>query len=249
MEITTIKTLPNLITETSWVLFDLDNTVFESKQALAHADWIMDLLTTHMRETGLNIRDASDDLYPRWLNTLSAGEVQPVETESVATIKALQQRGIVTMGLTARRPITAEITQRQLASIHVDFTKTPPHQNTFCTHTENPIDYHEGVLFAGDYTTKGQTFLWFLQEIKQTPSSVILVDDSLHNVTEFENTLSQSGIPCKGLHYTAIHHKPKIYCPEIAHIQLNIFEKTNHIISNEEALRIKEKNSCFAHEK
>src|SRR5579862_4236888 len=82
------------IDEDTWFLVDLDNTMFEAKQALGHADWFYDRLEEKLKN-GMNREEAIRDLYPDWIKTQRVCPVQPLEENFVPTLIALQNRGIV----------------------------------------------------------------------------------------------------------------------------------------------------------
>ncbi|MCA9761219.1 MAG: DUF2608 domain-containing protein [Streptococcus sp.] len=56
------------IDEDAWFLVDLDNTMFEAKQALGHANWFYDEMQQRL-QNGMNREEAIRDAYPGWIKT------------------------------------------------------------------------------------------------------------------------------------------------------------------------------------
>jgi Protein of unknown function (DUF2608) len=227
-----------MIDEECWFLVDLDNTLFEAKQALGHADWFYDEIQKRIKQ-GMNREEAIRDAYPLWIKVQSVCEVQPLENDFVSAILFLQSRGVVVMGFTHRQPYVVQSTFRQLKSIGIDFLKTAPSQETLIISANYPTIYTQGVYFVGDYNKKGDLLMPFLKEINKIPKKIVFIDDKKKNVEELENLLSKEGIEYLGIHYRAIEKAPPRFSPEVAAFQYQFLGK---IISNETALFLMEKN-------
>lgn len=65
------------IDEGTWFLIDLDNTLFEAKQSLGHADWFYDELQARMQK-GMSRDEAIRDAYPGWIKTQAVCLVKPL---------------------------------------------------------------------------------------------------------------------------------------------------------------------------
>lgn len=232
IETTTIETVFPLVDEDTWLVVDLDNTVFEGKQALGHTEWFYDKAYALMEE-GLTLEEATRECYPEWIEIQKVCPVKPVEAAFITALKSAQQRQIITMGLTHRQPSLADSTIDQLNSLDWSFQPTAPATNTFVVPSLTPTIYKEGVLFTGEYNKKGEIFIRFLSVIGQKPKKMIFVDDKRSHVEDVEKAVIEQGIECIGVHYRAIEHAEKVYYPEIAEFQRK-FLKT--IMSNEAAL-------------
>lgn len=101
-ESSTIANVLPLIDEETWVLVDLDNTVFQAKQALGHVNWLQHEVQKQI-ESGKSREDAFYSIYPLWKKTQMMTEVIPVESDFIEAIKQLQNENIVVMGLTHRQ--------------------------------------------------------------------------------------------------------------------------------------------------
>lgn len=222
--------LPYIDQET-WFLVDLDNTMFEGKQALGHANWFYDEIEQRM-SGGMSREEAIRDFYPNWIKTQPICSVKALEDDFVPGLIALQNRGITVMGLTHRQPLVAQATVRQVASLGVDFINTAPSKDSFSVAATTPTIYLQGILFVGDYNKKSDVFIPFLSLVGKTPRKVVFIDDKRKNVEELEQTLSKYGIEYVGIYYTAIEYAKPVYSRELAKYQYQFLDK---IMSNEAA--------------
>lgn len=220
-----------LIDNDTWFLVDLDNTMFESKQALGHANWFYDKLQALLQQ-GKNRDEAIAEIYPEWVKTQAKCPIKTLEDDFVPSLIALQQKGIVVMGLTHRQPCVAEATVKQVASLNFDFSLTAPSKDTFVVPAKNPTLYRNGILFVSDYNKKGDVFLPFLSIIKQTPKKVVFIDDKKKNVEDLEQLFAKLNIDYIGVYYTAIETAKPVYSRELADFQ---YKYLDVIMSNEAA--------------
>jgi hypothetical protein len=231
IETATIETVIPLIDEDTWLVVDLDNTMFEGKQALGHTEWFYDKAHALMRN-GMTLEEATRECYPEWIEIQKICPVKAVEAAFIPALASAQLRGIVMMGLTHRQPSLVDSTIGQLASLDWSFLPTAPVKNTFSVPSATPTIYKEGILFTGEYNKKGEIFVRFLTMIDQKPKRVIFIDDKRSHVEDVERALTVLGIEYMGIHYTAIERAEKVYFPEIAEFQKKFLST---IMSNEAA--------------
>jgi hypothetical protein len=217
--------------EDTWFLVDLDNTMFEAKQALGHANWFYDEMQQRL-QNGMSREEAIRDAYPGWIKTQQVCPVKPLEENFVPNLIALQNRGITVMGLTHRQPSVAQSTVRQVASLGFDFITSAPSKDSFVVPATSPTLYLQGILFVSDYNKKGDAFMPFLSIINKSPKKVVFIDDKRKNVEELEQTLAKYGIEYVGIYYTAIEHAKPVYSRDLAEYQYKFLDK---IMSNEAA--------------
>lgn len=219
------------IDEDTWFLVDLDNTMFEAKQALGHANWFYDEMQKRL-QNGMSREEAIRDSYPGWIKTQQVCSVKPLEEDFVPSLIRLQSQGITVMGLTHRQPSVAQSTVRQVASLGFDFITTAPSKDSFVVPADSPTLYLQGILFVSDYNKKGDVFMPFLSKINKSPKKVVFIDDKRKNVEELEQTLAKYKIEYVGIYYTAIEHAKPVYSRELAEYQYKFLDK---IMSNEAA--------------
>ncbi|MGK5595298.1 MAG: DUF2608 domain-containing protein [Parachlamydiaceae bacterium] len=218
------------IDQETWVLIDIDNTLFEAQQALGHANWFYDEVEKRMNK-GMTREAAIKEIYPDWVKTQNLCQVKPLEENFVSELLKLQEYGIIVMGLTHRQPCLAKSTLKQILSLGFNFSTTAPSSETFIVPAGAPTLYKQGVLFVGDDNKKGEVFLTFCSMIDFTPKKVVFIDDKRNNIEDLENTFSSLPIEYIGVHYTAIDHS-NTYSKEIAELQHHYL---SDILSNEAA--------------
>jgi hypothetical protein len=86
------------IDDDTWVLVDLDNTLYQAAQALGHVDWFHDEVVKKM-QTGMTHEQAGRSCYPDFVKTQKTCKVKPVEEGFLPLLLKLQQRGIVIVNL------------------------------------------------------------------------------------------------------------------------------------------------------
>lgn len=236
IETTTIETVMPLVTEDMWIVVDLDNTVYEGKQALGHTEWFYDKAHKLMKN-GMTLDEATRECYPEWIEVQKISPVKAVEEGFIPFLKKARQLGLVTMGLTHRQPSIADSTIRQLKSLDWVFTPSAPSKDIFIVPSETPTIYKEGVLFTGEYNKKGEIFVRFLSIVGQKPKKILFIDDKRSHVEDVEKAVEEQGIEYIGVHYRAIEQAEKVYYPEIAEFQRKFMHK---IMSNEAAILLME---------
>jgi FMN phosphatase YigB (HAD superfamily) len=214
-----------------WILIDLDNCLFESKQALGHVLWYYDLLDEKLQE-GMSKEDAIALLYPEWIKTQAVCPIKPLETCFISLIKELQSKGAIVMGLTHRLPSVAKASIKQVASLGIDFSNSSAWHEEFSPKASYPTLYSQGIIFVNDNNCKGEVFSSFLDHVQLKPRNVLFIDDKLENVEAVEKVLQEMDINYTGIHYTAYKESPPVYFRELADFQYQFLDS---ILSNEEA--------------
>ncbi len=235
VEVQTVKDIDYDWKSDTWFLVDLDNCLFEAKQAYGHADWFYYLIEERMSK-GMTKTEAILDVYPYWIEVQRSCEVQPIELDFVFLIKELQKKGVKVMGLTHRQPSVVDSTIRQVHSLGLDFRITSPNNLTgLSIDIDGPAVFEDGILFVGDYNSKGDVLSAFFNKVGIKPSRVVFIDDKRKNVDVLESLFGELKVDYLGIHYTAINRKPRIYDSRLAEIQGYYF---THILSNDEALQL-----------
>lgn len=227
----TIETLISKVEKPFWLVVDLDNTIFEGKEALGHSHWFDDQFIQESAK-GLTKPQIVEKLYITWTETQKVNQVQPVEERFISWIHELQKDGVPVFALTARQPVLAASTNRQLASIGLDFSLTAP-KGELKTSFEYPILYEKGVIYVHDLNEKGALLSAFLDDNNLQPPKILFVDDKLHHAEAVDAALTKRGIEVIALHYTALMEREPIYNATIAKFQKEKFQK---LLSNDEAL-------------
>lgn len=201
-----------LIDRQTWVLLDLDNTVFQSSTPYGHVGWLDDLVADLMSQ-GLSREESFHSIFPRWKQAQQEISVVSLEPAMISAIHRLQEEGITIMGVTHRESFLVDRTLELLRGLELDFGRTAPVEKAFEFQAVERVVYDHGILFVHTFNDKGEVFLLFLDKIGKRPEKMLFVDDKKKNVEQMVRMGVSAHIPIIGVHYTAIEHGPKIYQP------------------------------------
>ncbi|MBA3661952.1 MAG: DUF2608 domain-containing protein [Gammaproteobacteria bacterium] len=184
----------------SVIIFDLDNTVIESTQALCSDQWFVGLLkyAATMITDEAEVRTLVLSIYHA---AQHYAKMQKVEKNTLKIINALQAIGLPVIALTARSTSIAEPTLRQLKDIDLAFSKNLYPKSLAIHNNENKSStYRDGIIFC-DGCNKGAILINFFKQIGFRPLHIVMVDDQLKNLNTVQSFLEPSGIPFAGLRY------------------------------------------------
>ncbi|MGZ3632803.1 MAG: DUF2608 domain-containing protein [Parachlamydiaceae bacterium] len=168
-------------------------------------------------------------------------------------IQSLQEQGIAVLAFTSRgrnawyssniQKIDL-ITEKVLFSLGLDFSKTtlPPELKNLSIAFSNY--YHDGIIYAGNTLEKGALLEEILDTTNYRPSKIIFVDDKIDSLQGIEEALECLHIPFIGLAYEKTKISHQNFDPMIATIQLEWLMLNQRLLSDEEALRLK--NDMFS---
>lgn len=227
-----------VIDDSTLVVFDLDNTIMETKQALGSDQWFSAMLKREMEE-GKDIDAAVAVILPAYTKVHSVTEVEPVEEGIPQLIRDLQEKNIPVMGLTARSGPVIDLTFREIHSIGVDMRWTTPIKETVELELRLPAFLREGILFVGN-NYKGDAMTDLISKLPKRPERVVFVDDKLAHVESVERAVKELGISCVGFRYGGADERVKSLDLQIADVQMRFLDG---ILSNEAAQAILESES------
>lgn len=193
------------IDKTTWVLFDIDDTLIESKLQVGRAKWFF-YEVEKLTSKGVDYESAVLLCYPEWIRMQEICPIQAPEPEIPEIVHLVQQSAGATFGLTARHPPICPTTLKQLAYIGIDFTFSAP----FCPvlETQAPTHWEGGVLFLSDFNRKGDVFRKWLEISPIRPSKIVLIDDGENHLIQMEKQMGAIGIPCTCFHYIKTTERP-----------------------------------------
>lgn len=202
------QVLPFLNSKTLFVV-DIDNTLLEPSQNLGSDQWYRYLLRRY-QDRGLAAPLARDKAIAVWNRVQDRIKVRPVEPGTPRLLRAQQDRGVCTLGLTSRSVSIARRTLEQLASIGVRLHRRPcPGAHRLLRH---------GVLFAGEGNDKGALLVRFLRGHR--PARVVFVDDRQENVDDVARALERAAIPAIVFRYTAVDARVRAFEADLADPEL-----------------------------
>jgi hypothetical protein len=232
-----LERLTQDFTASDLVIFDLDNTVFREVQMLGTDEWYTDEIKTLREELGLSREEAALRLEDLNMAVKSASRTKLMEPEIPGLIAQLQTRGVRVIALTARHPNLAPSTQRHLAQFGIDFSRTAPP----CGNLPD-VKYQKGVLFTAG-ATKGKVLSGFLAKAGFSPRRVAALDDRIHHLNSYVETLQEVGIEGRLIHYLRVNEE-RPYDSRIGRFQAKYFLATGVILSDHEVEAAMAVDSC-----
>lgn len=242
IETTSVSEIYKLLeTDSTFVLFDVDDTLIHSTTHLGDKEWVSSIYDYFEADASRSEQFAMgpEDLIFYTSRRLAHKPVEGIVPHVIADLQS--REGVTTLALTAREnvPLTEEsldsnLTAHQLASIGIDFSR-----GRYSEEIRAVSSIHTGIIFTS-YQMKGPFFVEFLATAGQRPTKVILVDDRLSQIRSFDEAMQAAGIPCDCLWYRHLEETKEVYDPWIALIQLKILLEQGQILTNSEALALRE---------
>jgi hypothetical protein len=220
--------LPYVETGT-WVLIDVDNTMFESSVQLGSAQW-RSYIRSKAQKAGYSKSESEEILDQFWMFVQPFVPVRLVDPNTLTFLQHLHEAKAPVFALTAREPIELKHTQRQIDSLGIILINDFPEKLNLPT--DYPALYEKGILYCGE-NTKGEALTAFFQATGQTPDKVVFIDDRWEQITQLETELETLGIPFIGIRFSGADARVKAFDPAVADLQLSYLPK---IISDEEAI-------------
>lgn len=173
---THIADLLELADKDTLIVFDLNDTLFQTHSSLGGDVWADRLLQSAIK-AGLSKEEALDRLVPYWHQVLLRVPVKPVEAHTAHVLTQLAHRGCKMIGLTARYTEMAYSTLEALRSISIDFSQSSAVQDDCALFTPCPAKCIEGVIFAGLQNDKADVLVPFLRQNPIECTKTLFIDD------------------------------------------------------------------------
>lgn len=214
------------------LILDLDNTVFREAQFLGTDDWY-EHLTVRLLESGRQEHEIEDLLHDLTYQIKLASKTQLLEPELAKVIENLRQQGILVGAITARNRRMREITHKELISHGIDLSAP---MTIGEVSSKLPGVLYDGHIAFGAQIGKGLVLNELLQVTGWNPEFVVAVDDRLRHVHAFRESLEQLNKKGLVIHYRA--SQKFGFDPELAQIQLEVFEGSGRLIGDAEARKV-----------
>ena len=190
----------HVIDDQSLVLLDLDNTVFTPDTGHVGHVWFKYMLM-YGQSVGYDYAAAYAITQAEFMRRQHELRVIPAEAASIATIHALQQRGIPVIGLTGREQTIRDFTLRDLASLKLDFVASIPTPECLALDIPGYAAWHQGIGFCNN-NDKGVVLDHLFAATSYRPQQIIFVDDVEKHVVSVQQSALRHNIPYVGLRYS-----------------------------------------------
>lgn len=184
----------------SWLILDLDNTVYESIGDLGSDQWY-----TRFFEYAVRVTADHAEAFSLVIAIYDAVQYhishKAVENHIVGIIRMLQDIGIPVLGLTARSNRISDVTLEQLNEIGIDFARFwgQVYMVLGYIDRQTPV-FHDGIIFC-DGLDKGKCLSLFLTHAKLSPDAVVMADDKEKHLHSVKAVVENGGGSFVGIRY------------------------------------------------
>lgn len=221
----------------SVLILDLDNTVLKPAQTLGSDQWFTHLVTEQTK-AGAPPAAAVEAAIRIWAPVQQVTKVLPVESATPPLLNEVQRRGTKVMALTARPLETIGATVKQLASLGIDFRRSPVIAKDFTVPAADAARHAAGILFVGPKNDKGVVLTTFFRAIGGVPTSIVFVDDKHKHVRNMEDAMAKLPTRYVGFRYGATDREVSAFRVDIADLQLRLFKQTGRLVDDRTVARI-----------
>jgi len=170
------------------------------------------------------------------------------EPSTPELIRDIQSKGLIAFAFTSRGrnewyaspiPNVDLITEQLLLQIDIDFSKTQLNEELLLLPNLFAEFYHEGVIYATNTKEKDELLLEILEKTGYRPAKIVFIDDKIDSLIAMEKAISSLNIPFVGYAYTRTSIDHANFDPLIANIQLDWLITFGKILTDNEAIEIK----------
>jgi FMN phosphatase YigB (HAD superfamily) len=205
---------PDEYNHTTCVIFDIDNTLAKPHGQLGSDQWFH-WSVKHYEKKGMDRKKAIDEIImPRLLQFMNHSWLEPVEPNTAAVVKKLQEKGVTVIALTARSLDLTYRTIEQLNHIGITFAGTGLGNCPITYGRGKPALYIDGIIFSGHHK-KGEVAAHWFNQIGYRPKKVIFIDDGMKNILSVENAFTGHNYPFVGIRYGHQDEYVKTLTPKI----------------------------------
>jgi len=205
------------------VIFDLDNTVMETRQYLGSDVWLCHEINV-LKKAGLCENEALEKMLLLYYLIHFFKDMKAIQN-APDIISQLQKKGIGTIALTNRSIPLLNITIEQLKKIGIDFTVKTIFDAELDIAVTHFGKYKRGIIFCAS-NNKGKLLFHFFEKIGYTPKKIIYIDDKLKYVTSVETEAKKHGIPFIGIRFSGTDETKAQFDPEQTRQELYEFKKS-----------------------
>lgn len=202
-ECQTVRDVLKYCSYNTLVIFDLDNTLFRPTRAEEVAS---EQFCTKIFEQAFVVSSDRTEALSLAITVCNAARknvtIKLVEPNAAIIIKRLQDIGIPVLALTARGgEEDIEVTEKQLNSVSVDFSKQWKNLSSFKIKKDERFrsSYQNGVIYC-DGAGKGICLSDFIKQINYKPA-IVMIDDKKENLVNLCEHMNHHDIDFIGLRY------------------------------------------------
>jgi hypothetical protein len=241
-EIHEIESVKNYVTDDSVVFLNVGDTLFAPSSMLGDyqfREYFVERVNTLV--TDKNSADAIINEVKR----IIVEKIPKVTPEKVTplVIQGLQDSKVPVLGYsrrffsTAYAPNNGEIVHNHLEGMGIDLPGTLSYYRAPEYNDEYNFQY--GILFTNKKAV-GPAVVNFFAKMNDKPVRVIVVDDSVEDLMNVQNSLKESSIETVLLRYNSVDARKKTFNPELASVEFFEYFLDCRLMTDEEALQMKQ---------
>lgn len=202
-EIKSISNMRNMLSGISYdsvIVWDLDNTILQSRHELGSDQWFGVLLAIAKSQLGVNFKfQLMQNLYNQ---VQSLVDIDVIEHDTIKIIKYLHRIGVPQWLVTARNLELREVTLRQLEKCHIYFDA-------------------QCMIFC-DGQDKGMCLENTFARLGYEVPHLVMIDDKPYNVESLRQAAIRMNSRFNGFIYEFLHEKVRAFDVGHAHFQLSL---------------------------
>lgn len=230
-ETSTLSAIKEHLSDSTLIVFDIDNTLLEPVQALGSDQWAWGRLK-ELKAKGLSESEAFQQTMKEWREVHAITKVRSPESMTPELIQELQNKGYPLIALTTRAPEDADVTIRELLELGINLTRSSLLNQSLDLPLNKHAQFKEGILFISLDNKKGIALKEFLNKIGYHPQKVIFIDDKLSHIQDVQEACVSLDIGCVGIRYSATDQRVKAYDCHLAERQWFFL---HNLLSDDEA--------------
>ncbi len=239
-----ISTIQDYVTSESLVLFNVTGTLYEPATTLANNQWR--IFFAERAKAIASDQKAADRLVNQ-IKNLIVNHIpkKPVEEVTPRLIAHLQNQEIPVLGITQKQMTTSYadnfgfITSQHLVSIGVNLEETLAYLDLKPSSEDESHSLAYGLIFTNKKPI-GPAILSFVNRLQDKPAKVIMIDNTRSSLEEAEAALLSTDVKFEGFRYGRADAVKTSFDPILGTIQFFAFIEEKKVLSDEEALQIKQ---------
>lgn len=237
-----MSAVQDYVTADSLLLFNITGTLYDPATTFADNRWRVYLTKR------VNAIVSDQETANKFINKIKNEIVSHLPKKAVEDftphfVNRLQCQRIPVLGITQKRVVApyadnfAAITSNHLLSLGINMENTLSY---FKVQGEDGVSHSfaYGIIFT-NHMPVGPAIVEFLSRLENQPSRIIIVDNDIGNLINAESSLNAI-IPFTGFRYVHSDNLKRDFDPTLGNIQLFAYINEKKIISDEQAMHIKQ---------
>lgn len=239
-----ISTIQDYVTNDSLVLFNVTGTLYEPATTLANNQWRI-FFAERVKAIASDQKVA--DRFVNRIKNIIVNHIpkKPVEEVTPQLIAHLQNQEIPVLGITQKQMAASYadnfgfITSQHLMSIGVNLEDTLAYLDLKPGSEDDSHSLAYGLIFTNKKPV-GPAILAFVNRLQDRPAKVIMIDNTRNSLEDVETALLSTDVKFEGFRYGRADVVKTSFDPTLGTIQFFAFIEERKILSDEEALQIKQ---------